>query len=83
MWKKVVSGFRAFSIKSDKILDPFKAPTKHLQKKSNRTPGCWKQSRELNQMGLEERGFQVEVNFTLCFAGDNPGGLVEVDRGVC
>lgn len=24
----------------NRILDPFKAPTKHMQKKSNRTLGC-------------------------------------------
>lgn len=24
----------------DKISDPFKAPSEHMQKKSNRTPGC-------------------------------------------
>lgn len=34
-------------------------------------------------MALEKRDLQVEMNFTLNFAGGNPGGLVKVEEGGC
>lgn len=81
-WKKVILALGNFKLR-DKISDPFKAPLNTCKRNQTEHQGAEKRkSKELNCLGSEERDFQVEVTLTLCFAGDNPGGLVEVNGGV-
>lgn len=57
----------------DKISDSFKARAKHTHTHTQikQNPRVLK-TEELQLMGLEKKGFQLEVNSTPCFARANP-----------